>query len=65
MALTDAATTAPREPRHKTGWRELYLKEDWWAVWLGVGLMVLAIALYKAGNPVLKTLAIEGVPTFV
>lgn len=59
MALTDAAMTAPREPRRKTGWRELYLKEDWWAVWLGVGLMVLAIALYKAGNPILKTLAIN------
>jgi uncharacterized membrane protein YadS len=42
------------------GWKELYLKEDWWAVWLGFGLMVLAIVLYQAGSSnVLKALAIN------
>ena len=49
---------APR-PKHM-GWKELYLKEDWWAIWLGVGLMLLAIAFYEAGaSHVAKALAIN------
>ena len=43
----------------KLGWRELYLKEDWWAVWIGLGLMVVAILLFINGSTVLKSLAIN------
>jgi len=47
------------KPRH-AGWKELYLKEDWWAVWLGLGLMVLAILFFQGGGSgVLKALAIN------
>ena len=46
-------------PKHM-GWTELYLKEDWWAVWLGIGLMVLAILLFQVGGSnMLKALAIN------
>ena len=46
-------------PKH-LGWKELYLKEDWWAVWLGFALMVLAILLFEAGDSnILKALAIN------
>lgn len=46
-------------PKH-LGWKELYLKEDWWAVWLGFALMVLAILLFQAGGSnILKALAIN------
>ncbi len=46
-------------PKHM-GWKELYLKEDWWAVWLGLALMVLAILFFQAGSSnVLKALAIN------
>ncbi len=42
------------------GWKELYLKEDWWAVWLGIGLMVLAILFFRAGSSdMLKSLVIN------
>jgi uncharacterized integral membrane protein (TIGR00698 family) len=44
----------------RLGWKELYLKEDWWAVWLGLGIMVLAVLFYNAGSAaVLKSLAIN------
>jgi uncharacterized integral membrane protein (TIGR00698 family) len=43
----------------KSGWSQLYLKEDWWAIWIGIGLMALAILLFSNGNPLLKTLAIN------
>ncbi|HYA39543.1 MAG TPA: hypothetical protein VEI74_14850, partial [Candidatus Methylomirabilis sp.] len=44
----------------RMGWKELYLKEDWWAVWLGIGLMILAILFFQAGSSnVLKSLAIN------
>lgn len=35
------------------------LKEDWWAVIVGLGVVALAIALAKAGSPALKDLAVN------
>ena len=44
----------------RLGWKELYLKEDWWAVWLGLGMMVAAILVFEAGgSSILKALAIN------
>jgi uncharacterized membrane protein YadS len=34
------------------GWRELYLKEDWWAIWLGLGIIVAAWALFAGGSSI-------------
>ena len=49
-----------KTPPKRMGWKELYLKEDWWAVWLGLGIMVAAIVLFEAGGVgVLKALAIN------
>ncbi|HSE11627.1 MAG TPA: putative sulfate exporter family transporter [Rudaea sp.] len=30
-------------------WRELFAKEDWWAVWIGLGLVILAAVLFANG----------------
>jgi len=30
-------------------WRELWLKEDWWAIWLGLGIVVVAYAFFVDG----------------
>ncbi len=42
-----------------SGWSELYQKEDWWAIWIGIGLMVAAILAFSSGSTVVKTLAIN------
>jgi uncharacterized integral membrane protein (TIGR00698 family) len=30
-------------------WRELWLKEDWWAIWLGLGIVVVAYGFFANG----------------
>ncbi|HEY3918275.1 MAG TPA: putative sulfate exporter family transporter [Stellaceae bacterium] len=40
----------PRTGGTSTGWRELWLKEDWWAVWLGLGIVVIGLALFAHGG---------------
>ena len=62
MASTQDAWNESGEGKtvKRMGWKELYLKDDWWAVWLGIGLMILAILFFQAGSSgVLKSLAIN------
>lgn len=35
-----------------TGWRELVAKEDWWAIWLGLGIIVAAWAFFASGTSI-------------
>ncbi|HEX4598382.1 MAG TPA: putative sulfate exporter family transporter [Burkholderiaceae bacterium] len=37
---------------HATGWRETYLKEDWWSIWLGVGIVLVAWFLFANGSTI-------------
>jgi uncharacterized integral membrane protein (TIGR00698 family) len=47
-------------PKSKAmGWKELYLKEDWWAIYLGLGITFLAVMAFMNGSPMLKSLAIN------
>lgn len=34
----------------RSPWGELLRKEDWWAVWIGVGLIAVAVALFAGGG---------------
>jgi uncharacterized membrane protein YadS len=34
----------------QSGWRELWTKEDWWAVWLGLGIVVAGAAFFLGGS---------------
>lgn len=45
--ITDTNAVARR-----MGWRELYLKEDWWAIWLGIGIVLLAWAFFVNGSTI-------------
>lgn len=43
----------------RTGWKDLYLKEDWWAIYLGIGLMLGAIIAFYSGSGAIKLLTIN------
>ena len=47
---TPATPVSLRHAAQPSGWRELWLKEDWWAVWLGLGLVLVAYALFARGS---------------
>jgi uncharacterized integral membrane protein (TIGR00698 family) len=49
MSTNDTALAAARSPSITVGWRELWLKEDWWAVWLGLGIVIAGYALFANG----------------
>jgi hypothetical protein len=40
-----------------SAWGELFRKDDWWAIWIGLGLVVVAIALFANGSSI-KWLAV-------
>jgi len=44
------------QPR-TSGWRELIAKEDWWAIWIGLGLVAAAVIAFAGGASV-KWLAV-------
>ena len=48
MTAHAVPTAAPR-PTETTGWRELWLKEDWWAIWLGLGIVIVGYILFLNG----------------
>lgn len=35
-----------------SGWKGFLLKEDWWAVWFGLGVVLLAYAFYLGGSSI-------------
>ncbi|WP_214071774.1 putative sulfate exporter family transporter [Mucilaginibacter sp. dw_454] len=35
-----------------SGWSEFWSKEDWWAVWLGLSIVVIAYAFYLGGSSI-------------
>jgi uncharacterized integral membrane protein (TIGR00698 family) len=45
--MNDSA--APTSNQHP-GWKELWLKEDWWAVWIGLALVFVSWGLFASGS---------------
>jgi uncharacterized integral membrane protein (TIGR00698 family) len=43
--MTDAALRAP-----SAGWSEFWKREDWWAIWLGLGIVVVGLILFETGG---------------
>jgi uncharacterized integral membrane protein (TIGR00698 family) len=36
----------------RSPWGELFRKEDWWAIWIGLGLIAVALALFAGGSSI-------------
>src|SRR3984885_11953626 len=47
--MQDAATPSPNQ---QPGWNELWLKEDWWAVWIGLALVLTAYWLFTGNSSI-------------
>ena len=56
MQTNASATEAPPAPM---GIKALWLKEDWWAIWIGLTVVLLGIVLFMNGNTALKALAVN------
>ena len=51
--MSDPSTITPQEatePQQQSWWQELWRKEDWWAVWIGLAVVLLAYALFASGG---------------
>ncbi len=49
---TDHGVAFPPAATSSRGWQELWLKEDWWAIWLGLGIVVVAYLLFANGSSI-------------
>src|ERR1700722_6138507 len=47
-----AQRTHSRLSARPSAWAELFRKEDWWAIWIGLGLVAVAVALFSNGSSI-------------
>jgi uncharacterized integral membrane protein (TIGR00698 family) len=51
--MAEIAESAPsRLSARNSRWSELFRKEDWWAIWIGLGLIAVAVALFAGGSSI-------------
>ena len=58
MARNQTNSTMDVPEPSRMGWKELYQKEDWWAIWLGLGIVVVGF-LFFAGGSNFKWIAVQ------
>ena len=56
MSSADLDSTIAVQPS-PSGWSELWRKEDWWAIWIGLGIVLIAYVLFANGDS-LKWIAV-------
>jgi len=49
MSRVEAEFGGQATQRGSSGWSELWLKEDWWAIWLGLGIVIVGLVLFQYG----------------
>lgn len=47
-----AQTAHSRVIARRSPWGDLLRKEDWWAIWIGLGLIAVAVALFAGGSSI-------------
>ncbi|WP_088228240.1 putative sulfate exporter family transporter [Desulfosporosinus sp. FKB] len=53
------STNMKTQTRPSGGLGDLFKKEDYWAVWLGLGIVVVALLLWTSGNTFIKSIAVN------
>jgi hypothetical protein len=52
MSRIEAEIGGARGVADSAGWREIWRKEDWWAIWLGLGLVVAGYLFFAEGSSI-------------
>ncbi len=52
MAHVDSTLPRNNAAAAPLRWKELWLKEDWWAIWLGLGIVLVALLLFTQGSSI-------------
>jgi uncharacterized integral membrane protein (TIGR00698 family) len=52
MSNISSSVEQPSVAAPSLRWRELWLKEDWWAIWLGLGIVVIAYGFFANGSSI-------------
>ena len=50
--MAEIAHAVNRQALRRSPWSELVRKEDWWAIWIGLGLIAVAWALFAGGSSI-------------
>jgi uncharacterized integral membrane protein (TIGR00698 family) len=50
MSNAETGSAAGFAAPQARGWSELWRKEDWWAIWLGLGIVILGAVLFAEGE---------------
>jgi uncharacterized integral membrane protein (TIGR00698 family) len=51
--MANVAQTADSQLiERRSPWGDLFRKEDWWAIWIGLGLIAVAVALFAGGSSI-------------
>lgn len=56
--MSDTVATEQKPVQTGMGWKELWLKEDWWAIWLGLGIVIVAFLFFANGSTI-KWIAVK------
>ncbi|HHW43059.1 putative sulfate exporter family transporter [Desulfofundulus thermobenzoicus] len=48
----------PKPAAEQHGWSELWKKEDYWAIWMGLGMVLLALLFFYGGSSFIKSLSV-------
>jgi uncharacterized integral membrane protein (TIGR00698 family) len=47
-----AQTADSRLAARRSSWGDFFRKEDWWAIWIGLGLIAVSVALFAGGGSI-------------
>jgi uncharacterized integral membrane protein (TIGR00698 family) len=50
--MAEIAQTANSRVIARRSWGDLFRQEDWWAIWIGLGLIAVAVALFAGGSSI-------------